>query len=429
MGAAREGTRRRPNETTFEHLYRAHSREVYGVALAELRDRRDAEDATQTAFLNAYRALRRGERPERPRAWLYAIVRNVCRRLGARAERPVELSETISAHRAADTPTADEIIGALAHLTDAQRRAFVLHDVQGLSSTETAERLGLSRAAADGLLHRARATLREQLEAGEAPLACADAKQIAARQLEGVASWSERRALRAHLRACAPCAADARRRRARAAASRGFSLAPVLHGLASLAGRSAPATSMATVVGAAAIGTSVVALPAGDRPVRAAAENVRPAAAAPAPALAPETGFNERTGRTVRTASADRPLGKASERAGRRAGPTRRVRRGAGNSEAAASTGTSVSDSAPAASAAPTAGQSAGPAPTPQRQALPVPAADLPVRSPVPVPATPAPPSPPPLPPLPVTPPVSAPPLPVQPPPLPNPAGAVPKLP
>ena len=71
--------RTRGVEPAFEQLYKEHAREVYQYALALLTNPADAEDATQTAFLNAYRAYERGERPQKPHNWLIAITHNVCR--------------------------------------------------------------------------------------------------------------------------------------------------------------------------------------------------------------------------------------------------------------------------------------------------------------------------------------------------------------
>jgi RNA polymerase sigma factor (sigma-70 family) len=79
-------------DRSFERIYRRHRREVYGSVLRDVRDPDEAEDVTQAAFLNAFRALRRGDRPEKPRAWLLTIARNVVRRRARlRAVRPQEV--------------------------------------------------------------------------------------------------------------------------------------------------------------------------------------------------------------------------------------------------------------------------------------------------------------------------------------------------
>src|SRR5436305_28197 len=64
---------------TFETLYKRHLKDVYRYSLALLDRPADAEDATQATFLNAYRAIERGERPRDSLGWLRAIALNVCR--------------------------------------------------------------------------------------------------------------------------------------------------------------------------------------------------------------------------------------------------------------------------------------------------------------------------------------------------------------
>ena len=57
--------RQRPDRS-FERLYEKHAADVYRYALVVLRNQADAEDVTQTTFMNAYRAFERGERPRAP---------------------------------------------------------------------------------------------------------------------------------------------------------------------------------------------------------------------------------------------------------------------------------------------------------------------------------------------------------------------------
>jgi DNA-directed RNA polymerase specialized sigma24 family protein len=53
-------------DRSFERIYRRHVGDVYRYALAVMRNPTDAEDVTQTTFLNAYRAYAGGERPRQP---------------------------------------------------------------------------------------------------------------------------------------------------------------------------------------------------------------------------------------------------------------------------------------------------------------------------------------------------------------------------
>ena len=84
--------RQRPDRA-FERIYRRHVGDVYRYALAVMRNQPDAEDVTQTTFMNAYRAFQRGERPEKPQNWLIAIAHNVCRqRFRQATRRPQEVA-------------------------------------------------------------------------------------------------------------------------------------------------------------------------------------------------------------------------------------------------------------------------------------------------------------------------------------------------
>src|ERR671936_2452687 len=81
---------RRRVDRGFERLYRRHVADVYHYALAVLRNPTDAEDVTQTTFLNAYRAIQRGEEPRKPQNWLIKIAHNAARSRYQRASRRVK---------------------------------------------------------------------------------------------------------------------------------------------------------------------------------------------------------------------------------------------------------------------------------------------------------------------------------------------------
>lgn len=155
-------------DRSFELLYRRHRRDVYGFALRAVRDPDEAEDVTQTAFLNAYRALHRGDQPQKPRAWLLTIANNIARRqFRDRAARPQEVEldpELVSNGAEWNALVAREIQGALRRLRPNRRIAIVLRDIEGLSYAEIAERMDLSEPAVETLLFRARNELQTELE-------------------------------------------------------------------------------------------------------------------------------------------------------------------------------------------------------------------------------------------------------------------------
>jgi RNA polymerase sigma-70 factor, ECF subfamily len=153
---------------SFERLYRRHRRDVYGAVLRDVRDPDEAEDVTQIAFMNAFRAIRRGEQPDKPRAWLVTIARNVVRRrYQALARRPQEVA--LDPEVAADLtdvngPTAGEIAAAIRRLPPNQRAVILLREIQGHSYAEIAEALELSLAAVETLIFRARRSLGRELQ-------------------------------------------------------------------------------------------------------------------------------------------------------------------------------------------------------------------------------------------------------------------------
>src|SRR4029079_15424154 len=167
-------------DRAFERLYRRHALDVYRYAQAVLRNQADAEDVTQTTFMNAYRALERGERPESPHNWLIAIAHTVCRqRFRAASRRPQEvmIEDDIADHLVQpeddDAPSSEDIKRALSHLAFNQRAALVMRELEGRSYTEIADLLGVSVSAVETLIFRARRALREQLDAS---LTCGQAE-------------------------------------------------------------------------------------------------------------------------------------------------------------------------------------------------------------------------------------------------------------
>src|SRR5215471_3621068 len=120
-------------DRAFERLYRKHVSEVYRYALALVRSEADAEDVTQTTFLNAFRAYQQGERPRKAKSWLLAIAHNVCRqRFRHQARRPQEVlldEELAEAAVPEDGPSAEDLVRALQQLSFNQRSAIVMREL------------------------------------------------------------------------------------------------------------------------------------------------------------------------------------------------------------------------------------------------------------------------------------------------------------
>jgi RNA polymerase sigma factor (sigma-70 family) len=152
-------------DEAFEQLYRQYVKDVYHYALALLRNPADAEDVTQTTFLNAYRAFQRGEEIVKPHNWLIKIAHNVARSRYARSTRRVKevpLEEHLDELALPDDerPNVEGILRALGRLPFNQRAAIVMRELEGRSYVEIGDTLGVSVAAVETLIFRARRSLR-----------------------------------------------------------------------------------------------------------------------------------------------------------------------------------------------------------------------------------------------------------------------------
>ncbi|HEV8462024.1 MAG TPA: sigma-70 family RNA polymerase sigma factor, partial [Gaiellaceae bacterium] len=154
-------------------LYERYARQIYSFCYRQLGSKEEAEDATQSTFLNAFRGYMRGVDPEYESAWIYKIAENVCltRQRSSTRRRRVEAASDLDAMQdfvPAHQSDSDELIRlpeALDAMPEQQRRALLLREWQGLSYKEIAEELDLSQAAVETLLFRARRSLAAGLTA------------------------------------------------------------------------------------------------------------------------------------------------------------------------------------------------------------------------------------------------------------------------
>lgn len=161
----------------FNQLVERYQVSVYNLCLRLLGHREAAEDATQEAFLSAYRAISRFNGGNL-RSWLLRIAANQCKddlrrnkrkyRAGSLEEifdtfgQPVEVSDPqeTPSQRSERAETARALQDALMDLPFDQRRAIVLVDVLGYPYDEAAEACGTTTGTIKSRIHRAREKLR-----------------------------------------------------------------------------------------------------------------------------------------------------------------------------------------------------------------------------------------------------------------------------
>jgi len=166
----------RGDHEAFNHLVAAHQQRVYAVAFYLLSDPASAADATQEAFIAAYRSLATFHHGSL-KNWLFRIVTNKChdhlRELRRQACLPLDDFEENDDRFASREPgpeavaqqreLACQLDAALAALPIADRQLVVLCDVQGLSYPEAAQVTGYPLGTVKSKLSRARAKLRAVL--------------------------------------------------------------------------------------------------------------------------------------------------------------------------------------------------------------------------------------------------------------------------
>lgn len=167
----------------FTALVKRYEGTVYRFSFKVCRDKNKAEETLQDTFINVYRKLDTFDRKSKFSTWLYSIVTNNClmkRRRSkmqdalASLDNPATHEEGFHLDHIAhwdDTPVEqlmnaelrDHLDSAILKLPVDYRVVFVLRDVEGQSTEETAAILKLSREAVKSRLRRARAFLRNQL--------------------------------------------------------------------------------------------------------------------------------------------------------------------------------------------------------------------------------------------------------------------------
>jgi RNA polymerase sigma-70 factor (ECF subfamily) len=171
---------RRGDTALYEILVRRHNQRLYRTIRAILRDDRDVEDVMQQAYIDAYMHLDQFRGTAKFSTWLTRIAVNRAIRNGQGERRKLALvspdADADLAIAYAAAPGLDPEHAMYGHelktvleslvddLPDPFRVVFVMREVEGLSTAETAASLSINEDTVKTRLHRAKRLLREQLD-------------------------------------------------------------------------------------------------------------------------------------------------------------------------------------------------------------------------------------------------------------------------
>lgn len=173
------------DETAFVEVVRRYQPRLLRLAQTTVGSRAVAEEVCQDTWLAVFRGVERFEGRSSFKTWLFKVLLNRAHTTAAREQRAGrsddDVIERFDAHGAwaePPVPWSDRVDDALvaerlAHrvhdllpaLSELQRQVVVLHDVEGLDSTDVSTLLGITEGNQRVLLHRGRAKLRECLAA------------------------------------------------------------------------------------------------------------------------------------------------------------------------------------------------------------------------------------------------------------------------
>jgi len=181
----------RGDARAFSALIARYERSVLAVAYSACGDSDRAADASQEAFLRAWRKLEMLQEPKCFGNWLLGIARNVALDAGRKirrqpaeplADQPIPINaDPLKGMNQREQ--SDRIAAALQQLDDLSRSAVVLRYYENLGSREIGQLIGLSPAAVDMRLMRARQQLKELLGEDEPPQGSSSQGSVGVRML------------------------------------------------------------------------------------------------------------------------------------------------------------------------------------------------------------------------------------------------------
>lgn len=156
------------DEAAFAETYRVHHQKLLRYCQYRLRDRHEAEDVMQEAFVRAWRTMPASAYGSNFYPWLRVVAGNLCTdvlRKRSRSE-PVADIEPGTVDGGMDRITDDEdralVRQALLRLNDRHREALIMREGEGLTYDQIAQRTGVTSGTVESLLWRARQALKRE---------------------------------------------------------------------------------------------------------------------------------------------------------------------------------------------------------------------------------------------------------------------------
>jgi RNA polymerase sigma-70 factor (ECF subfamily) len=169
----------------FYELVKRYEGKIYNFGLKLVRDIGDAEDLVQDTFLNVFRYLKDFRQETKFKNWLYKIASNLCikkkRKSNFAPDRELSLDDflpgeddrtpseipdwaALPLEKLLNEELSENLKKSIVSLPEKYRMVFVLRDVEGFNTDETAQILNVSPASVKVRLHRARLFLREKIK-------------------------------------------------------------------------------------------------------------------------------------------------------------------------------------------------------------------------------------------------------------------------
>ena len=167
-------------QNDFRKIYDQNKVLVYNVALNYLQNREDAEEITQDVFVQVHHSIAQFNKNSELKTWIYRITINKCldfikrksskKRLfifGKKSENDFELQNISNFEHPGilleNKEKAEMLYGVINELSENQKAAFILSQMDGLSNPEISVILEVSISSVESLIFRAKSSLKEKL--------------------------------------------------------------------------------------------------------------------------------------------------------------------------------------------------------------------------------------------------------------------------